>query len=126
MIVVIRASLFWRQTTWKWNRNCERLSSGRFPHTFADAYKLSTGSVSTVVKGANWTFVVRDRREDQAFICLYRSWGRSAADVADEMAVLRAVEGTPALEVSRPLIDREGQSFSTFELPDGSERLLGV
>ncbi|QPF90845.1 phosphotransferase enzyme family protein [Bradyrhizobium commune] len=91
----------------------------------AGAYNL-TGSISTVVKGANWTFVVRDGSQDLAFIRLYRNWGRSVADVADEMAVLQAVEGTPALEVSRPLIDLVGRSFSTFELPDGSKRLLGV
>jgi len=36
------------------------------------------------------------------------------------------VEGTPALDVSRPLIDRKGLSFSTFKLPDGTKRLLGV
>lgn len=91
----------------------------------ADAYKL-TGTVSTIVKGANWTFSVRDGIEYQAFIRLYRTWGRSAADVADEMAVLRAVKETTALNVSRPLINCEGQSFSTFELPDGTKRLLGV
>lgn len=91
----------------------------------ADAYNL-TGTVSTVVKGANWTFAVRDGTEYQAFIRLYRTSGRSAADVADEMAVLQAVEGTTALEVSRPLIDHKGQSFSTIELPDGSKRLLGA
>ncbi|WP_247356108.1 phosphotransferase [Bradyrhizobium sp. 160] len=91
----------------------------------ADTYGL-TGSVSTVVKGANWTFVVRDGAQDRAFIRLYRAWGRPAADVASEMAMLRAVESTPALEVSRPLIDHEERSFSAFQLPDGTKRLLGV
>lgn len=91
----------------------------------ADTYGL-TGRVSTVVKGANWTFVVRDGAQDRAFVRLYRTWGRSAADVASEMAVLRALESTPGLEASRPLIDHEGRSFSTFELPDRTKRLLGV
>ncbi|WP_407186850.1 phosphotransferase [Bradyrhizobium centrosematis] len=91
----------------------------------ADTYGLA-GSVSTVIKGANWTFVARDGVQDRAFIRVYRTCGRSAADVASEMAVLLAVEDTPALDVSRPLIDREGRSFSTFELPDGTKRLLGV
>lgn len=91
----------------------------------ADTYGL-TGRVSTVVKGANWTFVVRDGAQDRAFVRLYRTWGRSAADVASEMAVLRALQSTPALDASRPLIDHEGRSFSTFELPDRTKRLLGV
>lgn len=84
------------------------------------------GNVSTAVKGVNWTLAVEDNGQAVAFVRLYRPSGRSAADVAAELAVLHAVEGTAALEVSRPLPDRRGRTLSEIELPDGSRRMIAV
>jgi Ser/Thr protein kinase RdoA (MazF antagonist) len=90
-----------------------------------DAYAL-TGDASTVVKGANWTIAIVDGEQTVAFVRLYRTSGRSQADAASELAVLRAVQDTPALEVSRPFADRWGRTLSEVELPDGTQRLIAV
>lgn len=90
-----------------------------------DAYGLA-GNVSTAVKGVNWTLAVEDSGQAVAFVRLYRTSGRSPADVAAELAVLRAVEGSAALEVSRPLPVRRGRTVSEIELPDGSRRMIAV
>jgi Ser/Thr protein kinase RdoA (MazF antagonist) len=42
------------------------------------------------------------------------------------LAVLRAVQVTPALEISRPFADRRGRTFSEVKLPDGTLRLIAV
>lgn len=90
-----------------------------------DAYSLA-GIVSTAIKGVNWTLAVEDGGQAVAFVRLYRTSGRSPADVAAEVAVLRTVAGTAALEVSRPLPDRRGRTVSEIELPDGSRRMIAV
>ncbi|MEI9425855.1 hypothetical protein O7A70_32710, partial [Mesorhizobium sp. Cs1299R1N1] len=90
-----------------------------------DCYGL-TGNVCTAVKGANWTFAVDDDVQTLAFVRLYRTSGRLPVDVASELAVLQAIQSTPALEVSRPLTDHWCRTFSEVQLPDGTQRLIAV
>lgn len=90
-----------------------------------DTYAV-TGNASTVVKGVNWTIAIGDGEQTIAFVRLYRTSGRSQADAASELAVLRAVQDTPVLDVSRPFEDRWGRTLSEVELPDGTQRLVAV
>ncbi|WP_321897226.1 phosphotransferase [Burkholderia cepacia] len=90
-----------------------------------DAYKIE-GNVSTVVKGANWTLAVNDGAQVFAYVRLYRTSGRSPVDVASELTVLRAVQATAALDVSRPFEDHLRRASSERELPDGTRRLIAV
>ncbi|RZF24491.1 hypothetical protein EVC45_38430 [Paraburkholderia sp. UYCP14C] len=90
-----------------------------------DRYRIR-GAVSTVVKGANWTFAVDDGNRCVAFVRLYRTSGRSSVEVASELELLCAVRATPALEVARPRPDRFGEVSSEIELPDGTRRLIAI
>jgi Ser/Thr protein kinase RdoA (MazF antagonist) len=90
-----------------------------------DAYGLA-GNVSTATRGVNWTLAVEDGGQAVAYVRLYRTSGRSPADVAAELAALRAVESTAALEVSRPRPDCRGCTVSEIDLPDGSRRMIAV
>jgi Ser/Thr protein kinase RdoA (MazF antagonist) len=103
-----------------------RASGERAIAAYLDEIYGLAGNLSTVVKGVNWTLSVEDKGQAVAFVRLYRPSGRLVADVAAELAVLDAVEGTASLEVSRPLPDRQGRTVSEIELPDCSRRMIAV
>lgn len=99
----------------------ERAVAAHLAETFG-----AQGTVRSVVRGVNWTFAVEDTGKAIAYARLYRTVGRSADDVAAEMAVLSAIESTPALHVSRPWRDRLGRCVSELTMPDGSRRVIAV
>ncbi len=90
-----------------------------------DLYHLR-GEVETVVAGANWTMRLSAATGQAiAYVRLCRH-DRSLEDIHAEMAVLNAIQATPALDAGRPIASRLGSNVSTLTLPDGSTRFATV
>jgi len=91
----------------------------------AAAYGVD-GALRTVVRGVNWTLAAETSDGRTLFVRLYRTEGRPPEAIEAELAVLAAVEATPALGVSRPLADRRGRLAVPVAMDGHGRRMLAV
>lgn len=90
----------------------------------SESYGRSFASCELKVPGVNRTYRLTEGA-DTYYLRLYRPIGRSAAEIAFEMRLLREVRPTPGIDVARPFrtIDGADCAWITFE---GVERAAGL
>lgn len=93
-------------------------------HTLSRCYGRVFAGCELVVPGANRTYRL-SADEDAYYLRLYRPIGRSAAEIAFEMCLLREVQLTPGINVARPIQTVDGADCARV-LFNGVDRASGL
>lgn len=93
-------------------------------HALSRCYGRVFADCELVVPGWNRTYrLITD--DDAYYLRLYRPIGRSAAEIAFEMSLLREAKPTPGIEVARPIQTVDGMDCARV-LFDGVDRVSGL
>lgn len=93
-------------------------------HALSESYGRSFAGCELVVPGVNRTYRLTEG-ENAYYLRLYRPIGRSAAEIAFEMCLLREVRLTPGIDVARPFTTISGADCARVMF-DGVNRAAGL